>query len=191
MRTSRSREVIRRLAVSVSTLWLAAFMAMSCHGRTVVASLETTPTVPNQDFSFVLSLQPQNVNISGFNTKICFDANAVSFVGVDNNTGQSGVTYINGDPIAYAVGGKPTINTAVQIAMQAVTGDLVRPLMLGRVSMRTTASFTPPLQIHLEDANLNHSDGLTGPAPFSYVDHTYDMREIGQPAAQVSDFWAY
>ena len=101
------------------------------------------------------------------------------------------MTYVNGDPVPFSVSGKPTINTSVQVAMQAVSGDLVKPLMLGRVLMRTTASYAAPLQIHLEDANLNRSDGLTGQVPFTYVDHSYDMSAIGQPASQVNEFWAY
>ena len=82
MRTSRTLVAAHRLAVAVSALALVAFLVAPGHARTVVAVLETTPTMPGQDFSFALSLQPQDVDVSGFNLRIGFDAGAVSFVGV-------------------------------------------------------------------------------------------------------------
>jgi hypothetical protein len=111
--------------------------------HTIVATYETLPSGPNSEFTIDLEMDPADIDISGFSIAIGYDNTQVSFLTMEDNTGQPSafVEYLVGQEqelqgVSYANVYRPVI--------MSTAFDLMTPQNLGRARFRTTANYSRP-----------------------------------------------
>ena len=116
----------------------------------------------NSSFSIDLTVNPADVDISGFSIVVCYDNTQMTLVNVTDNTGQpfAAVEYTQGDE--QVVTGVPNVNVGVPVVMSTLH-NLATPSKIARLNFVSSSTYSDPTNrvwLHLEN-NMGNLGGLS------------------------------
>lgn len=134
---------------------------------------------PNSLFSMVLTMDPADVNISGFSIQVAYDNTQVTLLSATDNTGQvmSAPLYELGNEMPLS--GVPNVNAFKPLTMDTAM-DLYNPTNLVQLNFQATSAFSDPnnrVWLHLDGWGVDGGlidgmdvDGDPKPIPTEYLD---------------------
>lgn len=145
----------------------------------VSAALDVHPAGPGSVFTVALSMQPADVNISGFSFEVAYDNTQVTLLSASDNTGQGSTAapaYTLGNEMS--ISGVDHVNVFKPLIMDTAM-DLYTPAKLVLLTFQATSGYSNPsnkVWLHLEDWGVHgglldgmDDDNAAQPIPTTYL----------------------